>query len=68
MAVRIAGARSEDRIVWSFSASRPPLIPAIASARTTTPSPGIVTPVTYLNTKPRTPETNAGRIPVMIPR
>lgn len=68
IAVRIAGARSDDRIVSSLRASSPPLIPAIASARTTTPSPGMVTSVTYLKTNPSTPATSAGTIPVMMPR
>ena len=68
IAVRIAGARSDDRIVSSLSASSPPLMPAIASDNTTTPSPGIVTSVTYLNTNPSVPATSAGTIPVMTPR
>jgi len=43
-------------------------MPAIATASTTTPSPGRVTPVRYLNANPSAPETNAGTIPVSNPR
>lgn len=56
-----------SRIVRSLSARRPPLTPAIASERTTTPKPGMETPVTYLGVSPSVHATNAGTIPMSRP-
>jgi len=67
-ATTIVGALADCVIDGSASASRPPLTPASATPRTTTPNPGSVTPVRYLNRNPRTQAIRAGMMPVRMPR